>query len=101
MKIFKTVWDALRELNSCWLGVAINLLIFLVLVLSQIFPGDSQSWFPPAWVMLTLLFICLLSPVGLALAIRDYLTGERLVAVLGVMLCCWPGMVLLLFLIPR
>ena len=84
------VWGTLRQSYSCLLGIVINAIILLALGLVQIFPADPRSWFPPTWFVFMLLFIGLLMPIGLALAIRDYLKQQRLPALIGFLLCCWP-----------
>ena len=60
MASFKKLWDILRKVNSCSLGILINSLILLAQGLLRIFPGDPRSWFPPTWFIFIFLFIAFL-----------------------------------------
>lgn len=98
MTSLKKLGDILRRVNSCWLGAIVTGIFILSLVLLEIFPAHPGALVPPDWFLMTFFGLSFTAPVGLVLAIRDYIWGQRLVAVLGVVFSCWPGVVLLLIL---
>jgi|GEM_PF-2817865 len=90
MQKLKAWFGVFKQSYSCILGIVINVLILLAIWLGEKFPNEPGSWFPPTWLILLFLFIGLLMPIGLGLAIRDYLKEYRSLALIGFLLCCWP-----------
>ncbi len=67
----------------------------LMVLLTIVFPPNPSSFFPPAWAMLAVLLVVVLSVAGMGLAIRDFFQGERFVGCLGFGLCGWPWALIL------
>ncbi len=99
MATFQSIRNFIRELNSCWMGVAMNGIAILTVLLLSIFPPNPSSLVPMGWSVLAILLVGTLSLAGMGLAIRDFFQGERFVACLGFGLCCWPTACILAFFI--
>jgi hypothetical protein len=99
MAIFTMIRNAVRELNSCWMGVIMNGIVVLTVLLSIVFPPNSSYLVPTGWSAIAVFLIGGLSVAGIGLAVRDFFQGERFVACLGFGLCCWPTACIVAFFI--
>ncbi len=92
MAILKTMWDGIIQAYSCIMGVSISFIWFSALVLVKLFPVPPTQLMFPFWFMLVIIFINILIPIGLGLAIYDIVKGKRWLAAIGVLLCLLPHM---------
>ncbi len=86
MKIFKTVWDTLRELNSCWVGLVLHFLIIIWTFCLFSLP-EGTTIRPLEWLVNSVSLNLAVFPIALLLALYDWWTGKKPVAVAGFFLC--------------